>query len=191
MMVSFLPQFVSGMVSFLVLRDVQCNDRARGAVRVGFYVPHELLILLSARFTAGDRRKQDRITRVGLDLGSVCGRRAVRPFNFRVMDGFCIGRNRHWFTSTGRLARGSSAVPFQGWRCQTSSRAQHRSCSGPKLRQGHAFVTRAELVVSTPDVGFVWQLLRGTVTRRFADTQCGRSLLGLWRLEKLLEVAVL
>jgi hypothetical protein len=39
MMVSFLPQFVSGMVFFLVLRDVLCNDLARGAVLVGFHVP--------------------------------------------------------------------------------------------------------------------------------------------------------
>jgi hypothetical protein len=46
------------MALILVFRDVLCDDIARGAVFVGFNVPHQLLILLGAHvFTARNRRK--------------------------------------------------------------------------------------------------------------------------------------
>jgi hypothetical protein len=46
------------MVFFLVLRDVLCNDLARGTLLGGLHVSHQPLILLGAHsFTAGDRLK--------------------------------------------------------------------------------------------------------------------------------------
>jgi hypothetical protein len=59
MMVSFLPQLVSGMAFFLlVLGGVLRDDLSCGAVLAGFHVAHQLLVLLAAHsFPARDRRK--------------------------------------------------------------------------------------------------------------------------------------
>ena len=57
--------------------------------------------------------------------------------------------------------------------------------------QDHAFTARAELVASTPDAGFVAGCSVAPFLGALRTRKVGGSLLGLWRLEKLLEVAVL
>ena len=60
--------------------------------------------------------------------------------------------------------------------------------------QDHAFITRTEAVDSTPAPSFFAgcsALILRISIRAFTDAQRGSDLLGLWRLQKVLEVAVL
>jgi hypothetical protein len=58
MIVSFLPQFVSGMGILLFLRDVLSDDLTRSPLFVGFHVPHQPFVLLGGdSFTTGERQK--------------------------------------------------------------------------------------------------------------------------------------
>ena len=59
--------------------------------------------------------------------------------------------------------------------------------------QDHAFITRTEAVDSTPAAKLLRRLLRlifRILIRASTDAQRGGNLLGLWRLQKVLKVAV-
>jgi hypothetical protein len=57
--------------------------------------------------------------------------------------------------------------------------------------QDHAFTARTEAVDSTPAPSFFAGCSASPSHRAFTDAQRGSNLLGLWRLQKVLEVTVL
>ncbi len=78
--------------------------------------------------------------------------------------------------------------------CQNSSGAKHRSCSGTKLNAGSRLHYPYRSRRFHPGSKLLRRLLR-VIPRifiwAFTDAQRGRDLLGLWRLQKVLKVAVL
>src|SRR5258708_17538757 len=78
--------------------------------------------------------------------------------------------------------------------CQNSSGAKHRSCSGNKLKPGSRLHYPYRSRGLHPGCKLPRGLLRPVfriLARTFTDTQRGSDLLSLWRLQKVLEVAVL
>jgi len=67
---------------------------------------------------------------------------------------------------------GTLCSTLEGMECQNSPGAKHRSCPGTKLSADHGFITRAELVASTPDVGFV------------GSTHFDRATSWIWRVKR-------
>src|ERR1039458_1820645 len=78
--------------------------------------------------------------------------------------------------------------------CLNSSGAKHRSCSGTKWNGGSCLQCPRRSRGLHPGSLLLRRLLRlifRILIRASTDTQSGRNLLGLWRLQKVLKVAVL
>src|SRR5271157_1814372 len=90
--------------------------------------------------------------------------------------------------------QGIWAVPCPGVECLNSSGAKHRSCSGTKLNAGSRLHYSHRSRGLHPRSKLLRRLLR-LILRifiwAFTDAQRRGDLLGLWRLQKVLEVAVL
>ncbi len=88
-----------------------------------------------------------------------------------------------WYTCT----------TLSGVECQNSSGAKHRSCSGTKLNAGSRLHYPHRSRGLHPGSKLLRRLLRLILRisiRAFTDTQRGGNLPGLWRLQKVLKVAV-
>src|ERR1019366_1516994 len=106
------------------------------------------------------------------------------------------GQSRKCFSASkltfvyGRLR----SCTLQGVECPNSSGAKHRSCSATKLNAGsrlhYPYRSRGLHPGSKLLRRLVRLILRISI-RAFTDAQRGSDLLGLWRLQKVLEVAVL
>src|SRR5208283_2564685 len=76
---------------------------------------------------------------------------------------------------------------------QHSSGAKHRAYSGTKLNAGsrlHYPHRSRGLYPGSKLLRRLFRLILRIFIRAFTDAQCGSDLLGLWRLQKVLEVAV-
>src|ERR1700686_4230835 len=79
---------------------------------------------------------------------------------------------------------------LSGVKCQNSSGAKHRSCSATKLNARSRLHRSHRSRGLHPGNELLCRLLRRTIARAFTDTQSGSNLLGLRRLQKVLEVTV-
>src|SRR5208282_2535576 len=75
--------------------------------------------------------------------------------------------------------------------CQNSSGAKHRSCTTTKLNGRSCLHCAHRSRGLDPGCKLLCRLLRGTIARAFSHTQSGGNLLGVCRLQEVLEVAVL
>src|SRR5208337_340449 len=83
---------------------------------------------------------------------------------------------------------------LSGVECPNSSGAKHRSCSGTKLNSGSCLHYPYKSRGLRPGSKLLRRLLRlilRILIWAFTHAQRGSDLLGLWRLQKVLEVAVL
>src|ERR1700687_6449122 len=80
---------------------------------------------------------------------------------------------------------------LQGVECQNSSGAKHRSCTTTKLNGRSCLHCAHRSRGLDPGCKLLCRLLRRTIARAFSHTQSGGNLLGVCRLQEVLEVAVL
>src|SRR5664279_1161219 len=100
-------------------------------------------------------------------------------------------RIKKWFPESRRRFPYSS---LPGVECQHSSGAKHRSCSGTNMQGGSRLHRPHRTRGLHPNSELLRSLLRfilRILIWAFADTQRGSDLVGLWRLQKVLKVAVL
>src|SRR5271155_4303410 len=101
----------------------------------------------------------------------------------------CTG-NRY-VLETAVSAPWCTCTTLEGVECQTSSGAKHRFGSTTKLTAGSRLHRPHRTRGFHPGYKLLCRLLRPTIAWAFTDTQSRRNLLGLRRLQEVLEVAVL
>src|SRR5882762_6176138 len=79
---------------------------------------------------------------------------------------------------------------LSGVECQNSSGAKHRSCTTTKLNGRSCLHCAHRSRGLDPGCKLLCRLLRRTVARAFTHTQSGDNLLGVCRLQEVLEVTV-
>src|SRR5271156_1343022 len=84
-----------------------------------------------------------------------------------------------------------TCTTLSGMECQNSSGAKHRSCTTTKLNARSCLHCAHRSRGLHPGRKLLCRLLRRTIVRPLTDTQSRRNLLGLWRLEEVLEVTIL
>src|ERR1700683_1827551 len=84
-----------------------------------------------------------------------------------------------------------TCTTLSGVECQNSSGAKHRSCTTTKLIGRSCLHCAHRSLGLDPGGKLLGRLLRRTIARAFSHTQSGGNLLGVCRLQEVLEVAVL
>src|SRR5258708_29180208 len=81
-------------------------------------------------------------------------------------------------------------MTLSGVECQNSSGAKHRSCTARKLNARSCLHRSHRSRGLHPGYKLPCRLLGRTIGRAFTDTQRRGNLLGVWRLQEVLEVTV-